>query len=335
VAYLAFAFCCVVWGSTFILLERVTHAFSPVEIGIWRMLSGAAVVGAFCLFRGSALRLSRRDWFHIAIVAVVANAPPQVIQPYLLAHGLDHGFLGTMVAGIPLLTILVSIPMLGIAPTGRELIGVLGGLVCLALILGDGMDRGLSLGLLALVALVPLTSALSNTYVKWKLNHVAAGPLTAGILALAGMSLIPLGVYGPAAHALQLSPPAAPQVSPTAVFYLFLLGVIASGMSTLAFTWMILQRGPLFAGMTTYVVPVLALAWGQLDEELISPQQVAAIVGVLAMVALVQSGTRPVAGAASVMDVIAPPQEAVAVAEPPSPACNPLNPPAPAESLAS
>ena len=47
VAHLAFIFCCLVWGTTFILLERVTHVFGPVEIGIWRMLSGAAVVGAF------------------------------------------------------------------------------------------------------------------------------------------------------------------------------------------------------------------------------------------------------------------------------------------------
>ena len=46
VAHLAFCFCCFVWGTSFILLERVTHVMGPVEIGIWRMFSGAAVVGA-------------------------------------------------------------------------------------------------------------------------------------------------------------------------------------------------------------------------------------------------------------------------------------------------
>jgi len=56
--------------------------------------------------------------------------------------------------------------------------------------------------------------------------------------------------------------------------------------------WMILKRGPLFAGMTTYVVPVLSLLWGLLDQERISTQQIAAIAGVLAMVALVQSDSR-------------------------------------------
>jgi hypothetical protein len=44
--------------------------------------------------------------------------------------------------------------------------------------------------------------------------------------------------------------------------------------------------------MTTYVVPVLALLWGTLDHETISTQQMFAIGGVLAMVALVQTGSR-------------------------------------------
>ncbi|MFO0790479.1 MAG: hypothetical protein U0805_13575 [Pirellulales bacterium] len=53
---------------------------------------------------------------------------------------------------------------------------------------------------------------------------------------------------------------------------------------------MILKKGLLFAGMTTYVVPVLALFWGTFDHEMISPLQAIAIAGVLGMVALVQTG---------------------------------------------
>ncbi|HMO85819.1 MAG TPA: hypothetical protein PKC18_12970, partial [Lacipirellulaceae bacterium] len=51
---------------------------------------------------------------------------------------------------------------------------------------------------------------------------------------------------------------------------------------------MIKKHGPLYAGMVTYVIPVVALAWGQFDRERLSATQAAAIVGVLAMVALVQ-----------------------------------------------
>ena len=66
----------------------------------------------------------------------------------MLEQGFGHGFFGTMVAAIPLLTILVSVPMLGVRPTGRELFGVLGGLACIFLLVEEGVHRGMSPGLL-------------------------------------------------------------------------------------------------------------------------------------------------------------------------------------------
>ncbi len=77
-----------------------------------------------------------------------------------------------------------------------------------------------------------------------------------------------------------------------AMTYLLLLGIVGSGLSTMAYVWLVLERGPLFAGMSTYVVPVIAMLWGTLDHETISPLQTGAIAGVLGMVALVQSGSK-------------------------------------------
>jgi drug/metabolite transporter (DMT)-like permease len=292
VAHLAFIFCCVVWGTTFILLERVTHVFGPVEIGIWRMLSGAAVVVAFWWLGRGEVRLRRRDWIHMVLVALAFTAPPQVVQAYVLAQGYGHSFFGTMVAAIPLLTILVSVPMLRIWPSQRELVGVLGGLACMWLLVEDGVHRGMSFGLLALTFVVPLSSALSNTYIKWQLPHVPAAPLTTTLLVAASFALLPLQLSTPALEAMHIAGPANAAVTPTAIIYLLLLGIVGSGLSTMVFIWMILKRGPLFAGMTTYVVPVLALLWGTVDHETISMRQILAICGVLAMVALVQTGSR-------------------------------------------
>ena len=259
------------------------------------MLSGAAVVGMFWWFRPGEFRLQPRDWFHMVLAALAFTAPPQVVQAYVLAQGFGHSFFGTMVAAIPLLTILVSVPMLGIRPTSRELVGVLGGLACMWLIVEDGVHRGMSFGLLALTFVIPLSSALSNTYIKWKLPHVPAAPLTTTLLIAASFALLPLQLSTPTLEAMHIARPVNAAVTPTAIIYLLLLGIVGSGLSTMVFIWMILKKGPLFAGMTTYVVPVLALLWGTLDHETISSQQMLAIVGVLSMVALVQTGSRAVA----------------------------------------
>jgi drug/metabolite transporter (DMT)-like permease len=290
VAQLAFLFCSFVWGTSFILLERVTHALGPVEIGIWRMLCGSAVVG-FCWWtqRGR-YRLSRRDLANIVFSSVLFSAPPNVIQAYVLSQGYGHGFFGTMVAAIPLLTILVSMPMLGVVPTWRELVGVLGGLFCIFMLMEDGVSRGMSVGLLALTLVIPLSSAMSNTFIKWRLAHVPAAPLTTIVLLTAAFTMMPLEFFQGTLHSMRIAAPEGASVTMSAVIYLVLLGMVGSGVSTMAFNWMVLEKGPLFAGMTTYVVPVLALLWGTVDGETIRPVQMVAIAGALGMVALVQSG---------------------------------------------
>jgi drug/metabolite transporter (DMT)-like permease len=292
VAHLAFCFCCFVWGTSFILLERVTHVMGPVEIGIWRMLSGAAVVGACWWVKRDQYRMTLRDVVLIAIASLLFTAPPQVIQAYVLEQGFGHGFFGTMVAVIPLLTILVSVPMLGVRPTGRELFGVLGGLGCIFLLVEEGVQRGMSPGLLALTMIIPLSSALSNTFYKWKLPHVPAAPLTTIMLIVAALALMPLQAAPGLMGSLHIAAPTGTAVSADAVTYLLLLGIVGSGVSTMAYIWLVLKRGPLFAGMTTYVVPVIALLWGTLDHEIISGQQAMAIAGVLGMVALVQTKSK-------------------------------------------
>jgi drug/metabolite transporter (DMT)-like permease len=155
VAHVAFIFCCVVWGSTFILLERVTHAMGPVEIASWRFAGGVAVLGAFWWWKRRAYRLSRREWLWIILVALAFNAPPQIILPYLIHQGFGHSFFGPMVAPIPLITIVVSVPLLSVWPTQRQLVGVLGGLACMWLIVDDGFDRGMSLTFIGLSLWIP------------------------------------------------------------------------------------------------------------------------------------------------------------------------------------
>ncbi len=262
VAHLAFCFCCFVWGTSFILLERVTHVIGPVEIGIWRMLSGAAVVGACWWVKRDAYRMTGRDFALIAVASLLFTAPPQVIQAYVLEQGFGHGFFGTMVAAIPLMTIVVSVPMLGVRPTGHQLFGVLGGLGCIFLLVEDGVHRGMSAGLLALTMVIPLSSALSNTFYKWKLPHVPAAPLTTMMLLVSAVALLPLEAAPRFLNIYGIGMPVGTSVSADAVTYLLLLGIVGSGISTMVYIWLVLTRGPLFAGMTTYVVPVIALLMG-------------------------------------------------------------------------
>jgi len=66
------------------------------------------------------------------------------------------------------------------------------------------------------------------------------------------------------------------------------LGVVGTGIATVMFYRLVQTRGPLYAGMVTYVIPLGALAWGWYDGETVTGMQLLALVGVFAAVAMVQ-----------------------------------------------
>jgi drug/metabolite transporter (DMT)-like permease len=69
------------------------------------------------------------------------------------------------------------------------------------------------------------------------------------------------------------------------------LGIVGTGLTGVAFVRLIQLRGPLYAGMASYLVPILALAWGAYDNEPITMRQVLAISAAVSMVILVQSSS--------------------------------------------
>ena len=247
------------------------------------MAGGAAAIAVYCFAKRQWVKISPRDFGHLTLVSLLANVWPYVVQPYVMRQAGEHGFFGMMVAFVPLATIAASIPLLGLWPTRRQLVGVLGGLACMGLIVWDGTHRGMAPGLLALAVSTPISYALGNTYIKWKLDHLPAAPLTAIFLAIGAVALVPARTLAPhCSAACSLAAPPHPHDWLFAIAALATLGVVGTGVCVLVFVHLIKTQGPLFAGMVTYVIPVVALMWGQFDRERLTGVQVAAIAGVLA-----------------------------------------------------
>jgi drug/metabolite transporter (DMT)-like permease len=281
--YLLFSLLCMIWGSSFILMKKASLAFSPLEVGAGRVLGGAAVLGAAWMLKRSPCSLRRGDWAALAFVALAGMAWPYCVQPWLVErHG--SGFIGTTVSFVPLLTVAASIPLLGQFPNRRQLVGVFGGLACMGLLTKDGFDRQAPAVDLLLAGSVPLCYALANVCIRRQLQHIPSLPLST--LMLGGAAAILL----PAALTTNAPAGAAADRLPLALSALAVLGVLGTGVGTLVFNKMVLDQGPLFAGMVTYLVPVGALIWGWLDEERVTTLQAIALAGIFAMVALVQYG---------------------------------------------
>lgn len=281
--YILFLLICAIWGSSFLLMKKAALVFGPISIGAWRVIGGAAVLLLLWGMQRRPWPLRRKHLVPLTLVVLVGYAWPYSIQPYLVArHG--SGFIGMTVSLVPLLTILVSVPMLGIYPKPRQLIGVIGGLLFIGLIFADGLQRSVPPFDLLLAVTVPLDYAVTNAFIRRNLADVPALALSASSLALTGLLLLPLGLSLPSER-LNVSGDWS-----VALVSLITLGVIGTGLGNYMFNKLVLEHGPLFAGMVTYLIPLGALLWGWLDHERVTLLQMAALSGILAMVALVQVG---------------------------------------------
>ena len=288
-AYLYFTLICLFFGSNFILMDRATRWFGPVEVGFLRLSSAAVLLGILWYVIERKERLSHGRWRHILFVGLVGNSFPYVAQPFLIGKDFGHSFFGVMVSFAPLLTILVSIPMLGIKPKPRQVVGVLAGLMFIGMLLLDGSERGMEPWMLAIAATVPLCYAVGNTWLRKSLGDEPPTLLAALLMVSAAGFLSPLLAPSPVQRAMTLSPPAVREDFWVALGAVLWLGAVGTGACVWMFVRLVQDRGPLFAGMVTYVVPVMALMWGLVDGEAITTRQLIAIGGILSMVALVQA----------------------------------------------
>ena len=281
--YVLFLLICAIWSGSFLMMKKAALVFSPISIGAWRVTGGVAVLAMLWLIQRQPVGWRRRDLWSLAFVVFAGYTWPYCVQPWLISqHG--SAFVGMTVSFTPLFTILASVPLLRVVPHPLQTIGVLGSLVGMGLLMSEGFARQVSATHLLLASSVSFGYALVNVWIRRRLTHVS--PLTMSLVSMGIASVIlqSLSVWTPSP-----TPPSAEAFWP-AVISLLVLGVAGTGLAMFWFNKLIHDRGPLFAGMVTNLVPAGAVIWGWLDNEQVTGRQLAALAIILPMVALVQFG---------------------------------------------
>jgi drug/metabolite transporter (DMT)-like permease len=281
--YVWFLVVCSIWGSSFILMKRAMLCLPPMGIGAGRSLGGAVVLGIMFLLLRRKPEIRRHDFWPLLGVVALGFAWPHSIQPALVTR-IGSAFVGMTVGMTPLLTILVSVPMLGVWPTPRQVVGVFGALVCMAVLMQDGLTHHVAVSDLLLAISVPTTYSIANSLIRRSLRHLPPLELTLMCLLLNSSVLVPLSILAGGPRTVDA------RNWPIALAAVAILGIVGTGIATLLFNKLVHDQGPLFASMTTNLVPVGAVLWGWAEGELISSTQVAALIGILLMVTIVQIG---------------------------------------------
>ena len=111
------------------------------------------------------------------VITVVYYEIPFPLQPYTIIVINDHYgngifFADMMVRSVPLTTIFASVPMLGMLPTTRQLIGVIGGLVAMLYLFEGEIHKGVAIRALTLASITPIGYAIIDNHIRRRFTQV-------------------------------------------------------------------------------------------------------------------------------------------------------------------
>jgi drug/metabolite transporter (DMT)-like permease len=248
----------IAWGATGPVSKlSVSTGNHPIGITFWTSALSGLVLSATLLARGQRLPLERRHLVFYLIVGLLGTALPNGLS-YAAYRHLPVGVMMTVIALVPMMTLLLALPLGLERPEPRRVIGLALGLVAVALIalpessLPDP-DQAVWIILPVIVTLAYAAESLylaaarppgfDTMTVMCGLSWGAVALLIPPMLALGGW--VDITRMGPAELAILLN---------TAIHLVAYFG----------FLWLVNQAGPVFAVQVGYVVTGSGVGFGML-----------------------------------------------------------------------
>jgi drug/metabolite transporter (DMT)-like permease len=287
-----------IWGSSFILIKRGLEVFQPIQVaGLRQFLAGVVLLPwVFQYSMGSHFRkqegsrdpvkLTKGDYYFLFMSGLVGNGIPAFLFSYagtLIPSGLS----GIMNAFTPMFTLLLGVVFFKDRFTGNGLIGVILGILGAIILLAPGFVFHSGQPISPVGVLMVTTAALMYGYninlIKHKLHHLPAMVKTAyPFFFMGSMYFMVLMITG-----IQDHWNTSPEKAWTALGYLAILGVVGSALSMVAFNILIKHTTALVASTNTFIIPVVAVAWGIVENEPITWNMIVGLLFSLAGIYLI------------------------------------------------
>lgn len=246
-----------IWGSSFILIDRSLQAFAPVEVACLRLVLTAAVLFPFFIkyYRTLNLRQAR----HITVQSLFGNFIPAFLFPAAQVH-VNSATAGILNALSPAWAFLLGLLFFGTAFRWQQLAGIVVAFAGAVLLLLPGNSGAQHYGWLLVVG--TLCYGLSSNLVHRHLQGTHALAISsAGFIILSVPALIILMGSMELREAFSQ-----PEVWP-AFSSIVVLSVMGSAVASTLFYRLVQRTNTLFATSVTYLMPVVAVGWGLLGGE--------------------------------------------------------------------
>jgi drug/metabolite transporter (DMT)-like permease len=245
-----------IWGASFLLINRSLLFFAPEQVAGFRLCIGAVVMIIVLLLSGKRLPKLGPVWLNFLIIAVVANLLPF----WMIAIGqttISSGMAGLLMAIMPLVTLVLAHFFLADEKLNRfKLMGFIVGISGVIFILGPSFFNASNSIVGCLLVLAAACCYASGAIFTKRLPTY--DPLVASTGTLICAAVVSLVVWP---NMFDFSLARTPFISG---FSVVLLGVLPTAVAMLLYFHIINRAGATFLSNINYVIPVVAYFSGAL-----------------------------------------------------------------------
>jgi len=252
----------IIWGSSFILIKKGLIGLTPLQLGALRIVFSAIFI---FIFGFNTLKTIPRDkWKWLIISGFIGTFFPAFLFAFAETE-IDSSIASILNSLVPLNTILLGFAVFKITSTKRQIIGVLVGFFGTALLIGSGAqlnpDQNYMYAGLVLISGV-LYGANVNIIKRYLQDVKAIGIAFGNFAAIIVPALIVLSFTNFFTSETVQNP-----IVITSIGYIVILSAFGTALAKVLFNKLVQMATPVFASSVTYLMPVVAVAWGILDGE--------------------------------------------------------------------
>ena len=265
-----------IWGSSFILIKKALLGLSPFQLGSLRTL----ITGLILFLAGfnSLKAIPKHKWKWLAISGFLGSFFPAYF--FAIAETeIDSAVVSILNSLVPLNTILIGFFLFKINSTKRQTLGVVIGFTgtILLILKGAELNPGQNYWFAGFVIASTLMYATNTNIIKKHLQDIKPIAIaTANYIFIAIPALLIL-IWDDFFTAKTLDNEA---LAPSLI-YVVILSLFGTALAKILYNKLVQISTPVFASSVTYLMPVIALAWGVLDGEKFGLLQLAATLLIL------------------------------------------------------
>jgi drug/metabolite transporter (DMT)-like permease len=251
-----------IWGSSFILIKKSLIGLTALQLGALRII----ISGLFILMIGfhTLKKLSKTDWKWVSIAGIVGTFLPAFLFAFAISE-IDSSVASILNSLTPLNTILFGYFLFNISSTKHQITGVIIGFMGTSILIGAGMNLNPDQNYFyaAFIIFATFLYATNINIIKRHLQDVSALAIAAGNFATVIIPAILVLVFTGFFTREVLTNPELKM----AMVYIVILSIFGTALAKVMFNKMVQMSTPVFASSVTYLIPIVALAWGILDGE--------------------------------------------------------------------